>query len=47
MILEGGTTLQLEELAKLQGIWDMRRSGLEKVKYGITSLDEVNRVTLD
>ena len=47
MILEGGTTLQLDALAHELGFWDLRRSGLEKVKDGTTSLDEINRVTLD
>ena len=29
------------------GIWDLRRSGLQKVKDGVTSLEEVNSVTID
>ncbi|KHF26234.1 type IV pilus assembly major pilin protein PilB [Solemya velum gill symbiont] len=47
MILEGGTTLELDELAETQGVWNLRRSGLEKIKQGFTSLEEINRVTLD
>jgi type IV pilus assembly protein PilB len=47
MILEGGTTMELDELAETQGVWNLRRSGLEKIKQGFTSLEEINRVTLD
>jgi type IV pilus assembly protein PilC len=28
-----------------EGVWDLRRAGLEKVKNGLTSLEEVNSVT--
>ena len=34
------------EAAK-EGIWDIRRSGLQKAADGITSLAEVNRVTVE
>ena len=47
LILENGTSLQLEQQARSEAIWDLRRSGLEKVKAGITSLEELNRVTKD
>ena len=30
-----------------EGVWDLRRSGLEKVKAGLTSLDEINSVTIE
>ncbi len=46
VILEGGNAVQIEEAAAEDGIWDLRRSGLEKVKEGVTSLEEVNRVTI-
>lgn len=46
VILEGGNATQIEEAAAKDGIWDLRRSGLEKVKEGVTSLEEVNRVTI-
>ncbi len=45
LILEGGNTLQLAQAAEDEGINDLRRSGLEKVKQGVTSLEEVDRVT--
>jgi len=45
LILEGGTALQLEEQAEKEGFNDLRKSGLLKVQNGITSLEEINRVT--
>lgn len=45
IIMEGGNAMQLAEQAKKEGIPDLRQSGLKKVKDGITSLDELNRVT--
>ncbi|HEC17676.1 MAG TPA: type IV-A pilus assembly ATPase PilB [Sedimenticola sp.] len=47
MIMEGGNSLQLADLAKKEGIQDLRASGLNKVRQGITSLEEINRVTRD
>ncbi len=47
LIMEGGNSLQLAEQARREGISDLRQSGLRKVKAGITSLEEVNRVTRD
>ena len=45
IIMEGGNAMQLAEQSKKEGIPDLRESGLKKVKNGITSLDELNRVT--
>lgn len=45
LILAGGNALQLTQLAKAQGINDLRTSGLNKVRMGITSLEEIDRVT--
>ncbi|MEW8051768.1 MAG: type IV-A pilus assembly ATPase PilB [Candidatus Thiodiazotropha sp.] len=47
MIMEGGTSLQLEKQAVKEEIDNLRRSGLRKVMQGITSLQELNRVTKD
>ncbi|MEW8201821.1 MAG: type IV-A pilus assembly ATPase PilB [Candidatus Thiodiazotropha endolucinida] len=47
LIMEGGTSLQLEEQADKEGVYNLRRSGLRKVMQGITSLKELNRVTKD
>ncbi|MEY3758726.1 MAG: hypothetical protein RIR39_217, partial [Pseudomonadota bacterium] len=45
LILEGGNAMQLADLAKSEGINDLRASGLNKVRLGITSLEEIDRVT--
>jgi type IV pilus assembly protein PilB len=47
IILEGGTSQEIAEQAARDGVWDLRRSALQKVKDGITSLEEINRVTID
>ena len=47
LILEGGNTLQLAEQSLADGINDLRESGLEKIRQGITSLEEIDRVTKD
>ncbi|NGP52154.1 type IV-A pilus assembly ATPase PilB [Thioalkalivibrio sp. XN8] len=47
IIMEGGNSLQIATQAEKEGVWDLRRAGLIKVKNGITSLEEVNRVTID
>lgn len=45
MIMEGGTENDIERAAKKEGILDLRASGLLKIKEGITSLEEIERVT--
>ncbi|MEW8491641.1 MAG: type IV-A pilus assembly ATPase PilB, partial [Candidatus Thiodiazotropha endolucinida] len=47
LIMEGGSSLQLEEQTDKEGVNNLRRSGLRKVMQGITSLQELNRVTKD
>ncbi len=47
MIIEGANAVQLSDQAVKEGVWDIRTSGLKKVVDGITSLAEVNRVTLE
>lgn len=47
MIMEGRNAIELADQAAKEGIPDLRRSGLTKVKNGVTSLKEVNRVTLE
>ena len=47
IIMEGGNSMQLEKQAKAEGVDDLRASGLRKVAAGITSLEEVDRVTKD
>jgi type IV pilus assembly protein PilB len=47
IIMEGGNALQIAEQAAREGVWDLRRAGLEKVRAGVTGLEEINRVTID
>lgn len=47
IILEGGNAMQIAEAARRSGIRDLRQSALLKVKNGVTSLAEINRVTKD
>ncbi|HEX7769511.1 MAG TPA: type IV-A pilus assembly ATPase PilB [Dokdonella sp.] len=47
IILEGGSALAIAEQARKEGIRDLRASALLKVKQGILSLAEINRVTKD
>jgi type IV pilus assembly protein PilB len=39
--------MHIAEQANKEGVYDLRRAGLLKVKSGLTSLEEVNRVTVD
>ena len=41
MIMSSATALDIAEQARREGVNDLRRSGLLKVKQGLTSLDEV------
>ena len=47
IILAGGNALQIAEVAKAAGVRDLRGSALLKVKNGVTSLAEINRITKD
>jgi type IV pilus assembly protein PilB len=47
IMMEGGNSLQIAAQAKAEGVADLRQSGLKKVKDGLTSLEEINRVTVD
>lgn len=47
IVLEGGNAMAIAEVAKKAGIRDLRQSALRKVKNGLTSLAEINRVTKD
>ncbi|MBT8421599.1 MAG: type IV-A pilus assembly ATPase PilB [Gammaproteobacteria bacterium] len=46
IIMSGGNADDIAKQAEKEGFWDLRRAGLEKVKQGITGLEEVNRVTI-
>jgi type IV pilus assembly protein PilB len=47
IIMEGGNAIQLADRADEEGVADLRASGLQKVRDGVISLEEVNRVTKD
>ena len=47
IIMEGGNAMQISDQASKEGVIDLRRAGLNKVKEGVTSLEEVNRVTIE
>ena len=47
IIMEGGGAIQIGDQATKDGVWNLRRAGLEKVRNGITSLEEVNNVTVE
>ena len=45
IIMADGNAMQIAEQAAAEGVIDLRRAGLNKVKDGITGLGEINRVT--
>jgi type IV pilus assembly protein PilB len=47
IIMTGGNALDITKQAAKEGVWDLRRSGLEKVRSGLTSLEEINSVTIE
>lgn len=47
IIMRGGTALDIEKAAKENQVTSVREAGLAKVAAGITTIDEINRVTKD
>ncbi|MGB0361401.1 MAG: ATPase, T2SS/T4P/T4SS family, partial [Endozoicomonas sp.] len=47
IIMEEGNSLEISEQAQKEGFKNLRQSGLLKALQGVTSLEEVNRVTKD
>ncbi len=47
IILRGGNAMEIAEQSMKEGVWDLRRSALEKVKNGLTSLDEMHQCTVE
>ncbi len=45
LIMENRTSIELADQAKKEGVKDLRESGLNKIRSGITSIEEVDRVT--
>jgi len=47
LIIKGGSTKDLEKQSAAEGILTLRESGLAKIKAGLTSIEEINRITKD
>ncbi len=47
LIMSGANSIDLADQAREEGIDDLRRSALKKIKQGVISLEEANRVTKD
>ncbi len=47
IIMEGGNAIQIADQAAAEGVPDLRSAGLQKVKDGLTGLEEINRVTIE
>ncbi|MFZ2739544.1 MAG: type IV-A pilus assembly ATPase PilB [Burkholderiaceae bacterium] len=45
IILRDGSTLEIEEQAQREGVKSLRQAGLQKVRQGLTSLEEILSVT--
>jgi len=45
IIMKNGTAIDIADQSKKEGVYDLRRSGLRKVRAGLTSLEEVEAVT--
>ncbi len=47
IIMAGGNAIDLADQARKEGTPDLRESGLNKVRQGVTSLEELNRVVTE
>jgi len=47
IIMADGNAMQIADQAVVEGVIDLRRAGLNKVQEGLTSLEEINRVTIE
>jgi len=47
MILHNASAAEIAEQCQKEGYWDLRQSALNKVRQGLTSIEEVLRVTTD
>ena len=47
IILQNGNAVDIASQSAREGIADLRRSGLDKAKAGITSLEEINQCTVE
>lgn len=47
LIMNGGNSLDILKQAQDEGMYTIYQSGLQKIKEGFTTIEEVNRVTVD
>jgi type IV pilus assembly protein PilB len=47
LITHEASDIEIAEQAKREGIADLIRAGLDKVREGVTSLGEIHRITKD
>lgn len=47
LIMSGGNSLDIQKQATASGMLTIYQSGLEKIKAGLTTMEEVNRVTME
>ncbi len=47
IIMNGGNPMEVYKQAVAEGMWDLRRAGIEKVRAGVTSIEELSRITKD
>ena len=47
LIMAGANSIDLADQAQKEGVDDLRQSALKKIKQGVISLEEANRVTKD
>ena len=46
LVLKNGSTAELRAMAQSQGMKTLRQAGLQKVLEGVTTVDEILRVTI-
>jgi type IV pilus assembly protein PilB len=47
IMMEGGNSMDIEDQAAKEGVADLRAAALKKVRAGVMSLEEANRITVD
>ena len=47
IVMAGGTSIDLADQALKDGILDLREAGLNKIREGLTTIEEIDRVTKD
>ncbi|WP_020558016.1 type IV-A pilus assembly ATPase PilB [Thiofilum flexile] len=47
IVMDGGNSMDLAAQAHSEGVLDLRQSGLNKIRAGMTTLEEIERVTKD